>query len=651
VAFDTEAAIAKLAYLRGVFSRRGDQFRERDLIYEMQHEDAFWAEQHKKPGDDLRDRILMTSLPVKAVNTIVGMFTQNPLRFVVQPDSRRPTQVQLERTGQVEAFLGGVWQENEARYRNIRSRHVKSGSVRGWGTYRVIWNPDRETDAEDDGARCGTPIELEPVDSSCLFAESGGVVEDWQSVMYATLRRRVEVEREWGVHLTEPGENGTAVRGPHDDSLDSVTVVDYWWWQRGPFKYHGKKRTGWHLWQAVFTTDGDVLKKATAMPGYSRIPYIPWLTQVGYRSEPEFWGQGHLEAAKHAIANADRGISRWYRMLTYSAEGGGWLQQVKDDAEDWSGDSAVMMEPGVWRSLPRGWNAVPASQNFAHQLAQALVELFLREAQEILLPQIATGHLPAGGSDMAGVTLQGIIDQAATFLAPDVESYATCISHVCTLMLDLCAYYSPDSALVVKHTRGRGKRLQATHVSLKGTDLAGFSVDVAVDTENQADKMRKAQLGLQFSRAPEGQKVLSLRTIREDLCDVEDPDREDYLIDLEEVWHSEQMKAYRLALAAEHLGMPRPAPEAAAPVATPNAGAVPPGVQPPTPAGLPPGMLPGQMGMQPSGPMVGGMMPGPAPMGPMGGPPPGMVSPQELGGSPMGMPVLPGMVPPGVIPR
>jgi hypothetical protein len=653
--FNIEAANAKLQYLRGAFSQRNADFVQRDAIMEMEHDKAFWPNEAERPQDALRDRILMTSLPVKAINTIVGMFTQNPLRFVVRPDRKRPSEVQLARTGRIESFLQGVWQENERRYKNIRSRHVRSGSARGWGVYKVVWNPEREGEPDDDGASCGTPIELKPVDASGLFCEAGGVVEEWQSAMYVTYKRRVEIERYWGKAVTIAGEDDRVRGGEHDNSDDPIAEVDYWWWSYGPFTYHGKRRKGWHLMQCVYAGD-TLLKKPTPMPGYTCIPYITWLTQTGYKTEPEFWGQGHLDAAKEAIANTDRAVSRWYRMLTFSAEGGGWLQQVKDDADNWIGPEQVQLEPGLWKSLPRGWQATPGVQNFASQLAQALVEMFGREMQDILLPLAATGHLPAGGSDMAGVTLQGIIDQAATWLAPDVESYANCIASVCMLILDLCAYYSPVDALVVRRTRGRGRRMQIDHVELKGEDLVGFSVDVAVDTENAADKLRKAQLALQYSRSPDGSRILSMRTIRETLADVEDPDEEEYLLDLEEVWNSDEMKLARRALIAERMGIPRPTPEAAAPVAASLPGGPGAPVQPPVTPGppgnpLPPGMLPGQAGMQPSGPMMGGPMPQGAPMGPMAGPPPGMVSPQELGGSPMPTPVLPGMVPPGVIPR
>jgi len=338
----------------------------------------------------------------------------------------------------------------------------------------------------------------------------------------------------------------------------------------------------------------------------------------------------------------------------------------------------MTVEPGAWKALPRGWSAQPAVQSFATTLAEKLYETFHKEMQDIMLPLAATGHLPEGGTDFAGVTLQGIIDQAATWVAPDVTSYANCIADACSLVLDLCAFHSPDETLLVSHSRGTGRTLKVGYTGLKGDDLQGFRVDISIDTENKADKMRDKQLAMQMAGAQPGNKLMSMRSIRTELGGIDDPDQEEYLLDMEEVWNSEQMKAYRLALAAEHLGMPRP--QEAAPVATPSnlpqgpAPSAPPQMGQGAPQQMPPGlpqgmpqrpqqgvpqMMPGQRMMQPGGAPV---MPGQAPMprGPMqpgqarmmpqqAMPNPGLVPPQGMGGNARPMPVPPNMQPSNVI--
>lgn len=600
--FSIGVALDKLSYLKSIHSTRNKDFDQRDAIVELDHDSAFGWGAPTTP-DDIR---IASAQPLKMVKHLTGLFTQNPLRPIATP--YKPTKKALEISGQLEKFLLGVLQENEERHGPVLATGVSNGGTRGWGSWRITWNRDLEG-GKDDDEHSILPLEWVPVDPSCLYYEKGGRYERFNSCMYAIYRRRADVEREWNTDLGG-GEN------PHDNSSSEVQYVDYWWWD------------GDTIYNAIFA-DQTVLKPATAMPGYRRLPYITWFTQPFHTNDPEDWGTGWLHGIRDSIKNWDRAANRQMLRLTRSADNMYVIQQVQDDAQEIDPDWELTVESGKIKAMPKGWHIQPLVNAGPSPEASAMMQVFQQEMQAAGLPGLSMGTLPRGDTDMSGVTFHGIQDAAATWLATDVESFAKTMARIYDLIIGLCSYYSEDRVVVVA-TRTPGVKLPNVEmVGLTGAKMQGFRLDVVVDTETAAEKMRKQQMGMQLLAMPPEARPFDLRTIQEKYFDIEDPEAIEQAKLVEYVMSQPEMRQYLATLAARKFQLPEPSPPAPS---------TPPGTQGQAP---PPGPgLPGQQMVPPGGPPI----------------PNTLISPQDMGGSPPPMPIpgrLPNVMParPGVPPR
>lgn len=602
MAFDIGQALDKLSYLKSIYSTRDDDFDQRDAIVELDHDAAFGWDSPTGP-DDIR---IASAMPLKMVRHIVGLFLQNPLRPIATP--HKPGKKANEVGGKLERFLLGCLQENEERHGPVMAVGVTNASVRGWGSWRVTWDVDKETTEEAVKEHEILPIEWVAVDPRYLYYERGGKYERFNSVMYAIERRRADVEREWGVDLGG-GED------PHDNSTSVVQYVDYWWWE------------GDKIHNAIFA-DETVLKPATEMPGYRRLPYVTWFTQPFHTSNPEDLGTGHLHAIRETIKNWDRAASRMMLRLTRAADNMYIIQQTKDEAQDIAADWELEVESGKVKSIPAGWSLQPLMNAGPSPEAQAMLQLFQQEMQQVGLPALSMGNLPGGDTDMSGVTFHGVEDAASTWLSTDVESFAKTMAQIYDLIIGLCDYYSPDRDVIVA-TKTPGTKLPTVEmVGITGSEMQGYRIDVVIDTETAAEKMRKQQLGMQLLQMPPEARPFDLRTIQEKYFDIEDPEAVEQAKLVEYVLSQPEMRQYLATLAARQFGLPEPPPEP--PPSSPGG----PGM--PMPQGMP--GLPGQQMAQP------------------GMPPNTLISPQGMGGSPPPMPVPnrppPGMpIRPGVMPR
>jgi hypothetical protein len=374
-----------------------------------------------------------------------------------------------------------------------------------------------------------------------------------------------------------------------------------------------------------------VLKPATEMPGYRRLPYVTWFTQPFHTSNPEDLGTGHLHAIRETIKNWDRAASRMMLRLTRAADNMYIIQQTNDEAQDIAADWELEVESGKVKSIPAGWSLQPLMNAGPSPEAQAMLQLFQQEMQQVGLPALAMGSLPKGDTDMSGVTFHGIEDAAATWLAMDVESFAKTMAQIYDLIIGLCDYYSPDRDVIVA-TKTPGTKLPTVEmVGITGSEMQGYRIDVVIDTETAAEKMRKQQLGMQLLQMPPEARPFDLRTIQEKYFDIEDPEEVEQAKLVEYVLSQPEMRQYLATLAARQFGLPEPPPE-------------PPPSSPGGPGMPPPQGMPGLPGQQ--------MMPQGAP----GMPPNTLMPPQMMGGSPPPMPT-PGPMPrrmpfpPGVMPR
>lgn len=615
--FSVETANDKLSYLKSIFRQRDTDFDQRDAIVELDHDKAFgWASPIS--NDDIR---IATALPLKLTRHITGLFTQNQPRPLATP--KKPSKRGNELSGQLERFLLGVGQENELRFGPVKLLGVENGGVRGWGSWRVTWNVDRQ----DGGNDLDVPIEWVPVDPRYLYYETGGLHERFNSCMYAIQRRRADVEREWGVNLGG-GEN------PHDNTSDEVTYVDYWWWD-GDLIYNA-------IW-----ADETVLKPAAEMPGYRWLPYITWFTQPFHLNDPEYWGTGWVHSIRETIKNWDRAASRQMLRLTRAADNMYIIQQTSPEAQDVPPDWELTVESGRIKAVPAGWQIQPLQNAGPSPEANTMLQIFQEEIQAVGMPSMAMGDMPGSDTRMSGVTFHGVADAASTWLAIDVDSYARTLARIYDLIIGLCLYYSEDEKVVVACKTPGAKLPTVEMIGMSGKDMQGFRIDVVVDTETAADKMRKQQMGMQLL-GMEDKCPFSRRTIQEKYFDIEDPEREEQAILVEYVERQDEMRQYLATLAARQYGLPEP--KQPAPPQQPPTGA-PQGMPPEImqammqSGGMPPGApggMPGQMAMGPGG------MPG-QPTGMPTGVPTNLMSPQAMGGSPGPMPT-PGMMPPGRAP-
>ena len=596
----------KLTYLQAIYRKRNVDFTQRDNIYALEHDDAFGWVAPKEPSD-IR---INTAEPIKLVRHIAGLFMANPLRIAATPKKRSKKRDEV--SGKLEKLLLAFVQANEARYGQVLLRTILNAGIRGWGSSRVVWNTDREEEDEE-GYEVGCPIEWQWVDPMYLYYEPGGLRERFASCMYSEPKRRVDVEREWGKKLTTSEGERKKQASVHDDTSDTVYLTDYWWWQKT------------EIWHAVWAQE-TVLKKPTAMPAYSRLPYMTWFTQPIHHETPRYYGTGWIHAIREDIKHYDQSLNRMMKSLTFAADNMYYLEPVGEATEPLAEPYEMPLKPGTITNVPHGYRIKPVVAATSLREAQTLASVFKGEMESVGLPSVATASLPGSTpNDMAGVTMQGLMDAATVWLQSDVESFSVVMANAFELMVSLASYHSKDKKLSgVLSSPGRRKPT-VEYVDLKGSEMAGYRLDVMVDTQTAADKMRKQQMGLQLAGMEPARCPVSVRTIQERYFDLDDPDGETDQKLVEYVENRAEVLEYLAELAADHYDLPEPPPPT-----------------PPQPVGLP------AVGAPPAMPM----MPGQAgmPSGPMQGPPPGMISPQAMGGSPPPMPMPPGM-PPGMIPR
>ncbi len=631
-------AKSKLTYLKGLYSTRDGEFQQRDDMYTLDH-DAAWGWDAPTERSDVR---VISSRATRLVKHVKGLYLSHTPRIIASP--LKPSKQRERIAGELERFLLGVLQTNEERFGSVFAKAVEMAGIRGWGSWFVAWDVDREDDEGDD---LGCPIVWRAIDPEYLYYESGGVKERFASVMYAITRRRADVEREWNRKVDNS--SGDAKGGPapqHDATDDTVEYVDYWWW--------GRKGRKWCVYNAIWAGN-TVLKRPSDMPNYTRLPYLTWFTQPAPFSEPEYWGTGWAWDLRESLKLWERAANREMRRLTFAADNQ-YVLEAKDNTADSIGEGwELTLEPGSIQSIPRGWAIKPLvtvgpSPEAERMLAMAEAEM------DAVLPKVSQGTLPGGDTDMSGVTFHGVAEAAAMWLAPDTESLVQVLRSCCELILDLCQGYAGDKSVsVVSKIPGvRVPTIERT--SLKGSEMAGYRIDVSIDTDTPADDMRLMQIGMQMLGAEQSSRPFSMRTIQERFFKVDDPDRENDERLVEYLENQPQMLEYLAALAADRYGLPKPPPATPAqmPSPPPGSGGVPsPGGMPPSPMGA----MPGQQAMQPGGmmgmpqvppQMAAAMM---AQQGPVM-PPNNLVSPQEMMGSPAPMPVGPQVpMPPRGMPR
>ena len=597
---------AKLSYLTSLYGQRNADFTERDAIFELDHDTAFGWSKPEAP-DDIR---VVTAKPLKVVRHLVGLVTQNPFRVYATP--RKDTKALKDRGDRLEKLLIGVLQQNQQRFGPVVVTGLTSGVVRGWGSWRVRWNQDLAKEADEDEEYAPMAVEWEAIDSRYVFYEPGGREERFQSVMYSITRRRVDVEREWDTSIVVHDESHN---DPHDASVEDVVLTDYWWWEKG--KVHNA------VW-----CDYTVLKKDTTMPGYRGLPYVTWLVQPGYKSEPEHWATGTLHVMRKAVMNYDRAASRQMRTLTYEGDAMYLLEAADKEVQGLPEGYSMTIEAGTIETVPVGWKVNVLPRPPASQTAAMLMQVFSGEIDQLSVPPQSMGVLPEGDTDMSGVALHGVQDAGIAWMATDIDSLKRAFVNMFDLIIGLCGYYSPDKAIQVACATPGLQHDRVEYVDLTGEEMQDFTLVIDVDTDTAADKMRAAQLGLQILRQWQ-QDPLSApydkRTIQERYFDVQDVEKVERNLMAEAfLAQNPSVREYAMAKAAKAAGIPEPPPE---PISSPppvGQGQGIAGTPAPVPSGgmqRPPGMMPGQMAMPPSG----------------------MVSPQEMGGSPAPMPVQPGL--------
>jgi len=590
--FDPGEVATKLDYVKTLYGERDTWFEQADNIFKLDHSAAFKFGDVTS-DDDLRHNI---STPVRQVRHILGMLLGNPLVISVFP--YKDTKAARAMAGEIERFLYGVLQDSERRFGAVLARAYANALVRGWASWFIGWDVEREGSKED----LGNPIVWKPVDPMYLYYEPGGVKERFQSVMYSFQRRRVDVEREWDTVLKPASEN------PHDASSDKVEYTDYWW-----YDHSGAE---WEIWHAVLSGT-QVLKDATKMtPYYDRLPYITWFCQPGPYTGPEDWGRGTLYDLREVIKTRERVVDRLLHRLALAADGVVNIVQAQPQADD-IGDWQYEKVSGTINYVPRGWEPRTMPLEPVPPEAMAILQELNAEETQIGLSGPPMGVLPGGNVELPGVTFHGLSDAATQWLATDTDSLATTLQSAFELVMNLCVEYAQSSPVsVIARVPGSTSK-KAVRASLSGKDMEGYYVDVSIDTATDADRVRRQTLGLQLLNLKPEDRPLAKREIAERYFDNQDYERTkryqlDELVEslpvIQQALAKEAAQAEGLPInLLEQPSQPNPSPSPQMEQAAPPGAGLPPALNSPQGiAGSPPPMptvpMPGAM---PGGPMQG----------------------------------------------
>lgn len=610
--FSVAEVTGKLDFLKSLHSTRDTWFDQADAIFKLDHSTAFGFGPIVS-DDDLRHNI---STPVRRVRQVLGMLVGNGLRISAYP--MRDNRTNRQKAGDIERFLYGVLQDSERRHGAVLTRTFTNGLVRGWGSWFVGWDVNREKSKQD----LGNPIVWKPIDPKFLFYEPGGVPERFQSVMYSFNRRRADVEREWDTVIT------AASSGPHDSSKEEVEYTDYWWYEHAGAE--------WEVWHAVLSA-GQVLKDATKMsPYYDRLPYITWFCQPGPYAGPEDWGRGALYDLREVIKTRERVMDRLLHRLALAADGVVNIVQTQAQAED-IGDWQYEKTSGTVNYLPRGWE--PRSLPIEPIPPEAAAILNELHSEELVtgLSGPPSGAPPGASTNLPGVTYHAMTDAASQWLATDTQSLATALQSCFQLVSNLCLNYATGSTVSVFAKKPGPSAKGPAPVSLKGDDFEGFYIDVDIDTSTDSDRIRRQTLGMQLLNLPPEARPFAVREIAERHFDNEDYERTKRfkLDELVESMPAIQEALAREAAAAEGLPIEYLGPQQPPPPSNPQTPPSPPQGQAGSPvAGLPPTIATPQM-------MAGS--PAAMPAVPMPAPQPNAGPEMQPGPVPLGaLPILPG---------
>ena len=460
-------------------------------------------------------------------------------RFHVVPSNHTIAEQSL--TTEMESWLRGVFHVNHVRCKeDAVSMAIWNALVKKIGWVRCRWDPYLATEVEGGqvppqfmpgqaeammspemmGATAPMPavpmarfkelpIVLESIAPENVFARFGG--PRGTLYLYYSAKRSIEdIASEVGAKALPKKYKDMDWR---EMAETKVYFMDYWGWDE-----KGQLETATLIGTENDSATGEFIsgRELQKAEGYVDIPYVPFYCFRTPEGRPHFMCRGLLDSSKDLVHDQEKLLST----MMHAVKMFGVMPLITEanrpiEIPTSLGDH-VSLRPGEKVYFPQ-WPGTPPDM-------MRLLTITEDKVQESGFPAVAFGRGPSGSSGYAiGQQNEG----ARARLNLPRANAELALTHLAHLIVGLAETFSPDTAIPVWGV----EKSKMFYKMLTGKQMQGHLIEVAIEEDLPADKMRNATIGGQLKATG----VLSNQTIAEKYMGIEDWDEEQKKILIERI--------------------------------------------------------------------------------------------------------------------